>query len=127
MLVIHSLNALFYSLLLFLVAVGLSLILGLMGVINLAHGSLYLIGGYIGFTIGLLTDNFFIAIVAGAMGSALVGFIIERTTIRHLHGEHLEQVLVTFGFVYVFMAMTKFFWGGLSKKLREACYFDRLY
>ena len=119
MLVIHSLNALFYSLLLFLVAVGLSLIMGLMGVINLAHGSLYLLGGYVGFSVGLLTGNFFLAIIAGAVGSALAGFIIERTTIRHLLGQHLEQVLVTFGFGYVFMAFTKLFWGGYPKNLEK--------
>jgi len=88
-----------------------------MGVINLAHGSLYLIGGYIGFSTGLLTGSFVIAVIAAAIGSALAGFIIERTTIRHLLGQHLEQVLVTFGFVYVIMALTKFFWGGYPKTL----------
>lgn len=119
MLIIHILNALFYSQLLFLVTVGLSLILGLMGVLNLTHGSFYMLGGYVGFAVGSLTGNFLIAIIAGAMSSALAGFIIERGTIRHLHGEHLEQVLVTFGFVYIIMALTKFFWGGYPKNLEK--------
>ena len=119
MLLIYSLNALFYSLLLFLVAVGLSLILGLMGVINLAHGSLYLLGAYVGYSAGSLSGNFFVAIISGAICSGLVGLFIERTTIRHLLGQHLEQVLVTFGFVYVFMALSKYFWGGYPKNLEK--------
>lgn len=117
--VIQSLNALFYSQLLFLVSVGLSLILGLMEIVNLAHGSLYLLGAYVGFTLGALTGNFFIAVIGGGLASALAGLIIERTSIRHLFGEHLEQVLVTFGFVYIFMALTKFFWGGFPKHLEK--------
>ncbi len=115
MLLIHILNALFYSLLLFLVSVGLSLILGLMGVLNLTHGAFYLLGAYIGFTVGLATGNFILALMAGAASAMLAGMIIERAVIRHLHGEYLEQVLVTFGFVYMFMAMNKFFWGGFPK------------
>ena len=119
MVIIHILNALFYSLLLFLVAVGLSLILGLMGVLNLTHGAFYLIGAYVSYTVGLATGNFGLALMAGATSAALAGLIIERAVIRHLHGEYLEQVLVTFGFVYVFMAINKFFWGGFPKTLQK--------
>jgi branched-chain amino acid transport system permease protein len=112
---IQVLNGLFNSLLLFLVSVGLSLILGLMGVLNLAHGVFYLLGAYVGYTMGSLTGSFLIAVISGAASSALLGFAIERLTIRHLLGEHLEQVLITFGFVYMFMSITKFFWGGYPK------------
>lgn len=119
MLIVHALNALFYSLLLFLVSVGLSLILGLMGVVNLAHGAFYLLGAYVAFTVGLTTGSFILALLAGAAAAALAGFVLERVVIRHLHGEYLEQVLVTFGFVYIFMAVTKFFWGGFPKNLEK--------
>ena len=121
---IQILNGLFNSLLLFLVSVGLSLILGLMGVLNLAHGVFYLLGAYVGYTVGSLTGNFFIAIAAGALSSALLGFAIERLTIRHLLGEHLEQVLITFGFVYMFMSITKFFWGGYPKIMEKPAFLE---
>ena len=102
-LLIQVLNSVQYGLLLFLVASGLTLIFGIMGIINLAHGSFYMIGAYMAFTLSSLTGNLFVAIALGIVLSAILGILLEWLLFSHLYRrEHLEQVLLTFGLILIF-------------------------
>jgi len=100
---IQLLNALQYGLLLFLVASGLTLIFGIMGIINLAHGSFYMIGAYMAFTLSSLTGSLMTAIVLGVVLAVLLGVFLEWALFSHLYKrDHLEQVLLTYGLILVF-------------------------
>jgi len=100
---IQILNSVQYGLLLFLVASGLSLIFGIMGVINLAHGSFYMIGAYLGFTLAQWTGSLWIALPLGIVLAAALGLLLEWTLISKLYRrDHLYQVLLTFGLILVF-------------------------
>ncbi|HZP85521.1 MAG TPA: branched-chain amino acid ABC transporter permease [Burkholderiales bacterium] len=100
---IQILNSVQYGLLLFLVASGLTLIFGIMGIINLAHGSFYMIGAYMAFSLSQLTGNLFIAIVLGIALSVILGIVLEWGLFSHLYKrDHLEQVLLTYGLILVF-------------------------
>jgi branched-chain amino acid transport system permease protein len=100
---IQLLNALQYGLLLFLVASGLTLIFGIMGIINLAHGSFYMIGAYIAFTLSSLTGSLALAIVLGVILSVVLGIFLEWALFSHLYRrDHLEQVLLTYGLILIF-------------------------
>jgi branched-chain amino acid transport system permease protein len=85
----------------FLIATGLSVVMGLMGIINLAHGAIFMIGAYLGITVAYLTKNFVLGIVAGTVAAGLAGLAIERGFLRGLYKRALDQILVTFGFVYI--------------------------
>ena len=100
---IQLLNAMQYGLLLFLVASGLTLIFGIMGIINLAHGSFYMMGAYMAFSLTAATGNLFIAILLGIVLSALIGFLLEWGLFSRLYKrDHLDQVLLTYGLILVF-------------------------
>jgi branched-chain amino acid transport system permease protein len=102
-LLIQLLNALQYGLLLFLVASGLTLIFGIMGIINLAHGSFYMIGAYMAFTLSSLTGSLAVAMVLGVVLSVLLGLFLEWALFSHLYKrDHLEQVLLTYGLILIF-------------------------
>lgn len=116
-LMIQLLNGISYGLLLFLLAAGLSLIFGLMGVVNLAHGSYYMFGAYLGLTLYHSTGSFLLALAGSAGTMAAVGFMMERCFIQRLYKKELDQVLLTFGFAYIFMDIAKWLWGGLPRAL----------
>ena len=100
---IQLLNALQYGLLLFLVASGLTLIFGIMGIINLAHGSFYMMGAYIAFSLTSLTGNLLIAVVLGIALAAAIGFLLEWALFSKLYKrDHLDQVLLTYGLILMF-------------------------
>ena len=105
---IQCLNALQYGLLLFLVASGLTLIFGIMGVINLAHGSFYMVGAYMAFALGPLVERtfgggFFAVLVVGLVLAVLLGYVLEWAFYSYLYErEHLQQVLMTYGLILVF-------------------------
>lgn len=100
---IQLLNGVQYGLLLFLIASGLTLIFGIMGVINLAHGSFYMIGAYLAFSLTGLIGNFWLALPAGIALAVLFGIALEWLLIRHLYRrDHLYQVLLTYGLILVF-------------------------
>lgn len=103
-LLIQSLNALQYGLLLYLVAMGLTLIFGIMGVINLAHGSFYMIGAYMAYSLApLFGGNFYMTLVAGLVLAALLGYFLEWAFFSFLYErEHLQQVLMTYGLILIF-------------------------
>ena len=100
---IQCLNSVQYGLLLFLVASGLTLIFGIMGVINLAHGSFYMLGAYLAFTLASLTGNLFIALPLGIVLAVLFGYVLEWAFFSYLYQrDHLQQVLMTYGLILVF-------------------------
>ena len=99
-----------------LVASGLTLIFGVLGVLNFAHGSLYMLGAYFCYTLlSLLGDNFWLGLVLGPICVCAVGFIIERFFLRHVYHLHLPyQLLLTFAFVIIFDDLVKLIWGAGS-------------
>jgi branched-chain amino acid transport system permease protein len=105
---IQCLNALQYGLLLFLVASGLTLIFGIMGVINLAHGSFYMVGAYMAFALAPLVERsfgggFFATLAVGLVLAVLLGYLLEWAFYSYLYErEHLQQVLMTYGLILVF-------------------------
>jgi branched-chain amino acid transport system permease protein len=105
---IQCLNALQYGLLLFLVASGLTLIFGIMGVINLAHGSFYMIGAYMAFALAPVVaattgGGFFATLLVGTVLAVLLGYVLEWVFFSYLYErEHLQQVLMTYGLILVF-------------------------
>jgi branched-chain amino acid transport system permease protein len=110
--VIHTLNGVAFGMLLFLLAAGLSLIYGLMKILNLTHGSFYLVGGYIGLTVMRVTGSFVLALIVAALVIALVGAVIERFFLRRFHLDELPQTLLTFGFLFIFSDLSLWVWGG---------------
>ena len=105
---IQCLNSLQYGLLLFLVASGLTLIFGIMGVINLAHGSFYMIGAYMAFALAPVVattfgGGFFAVLLVGTVLAVLLGYVLEWAFFSFLYErEHLQQVLMTYGLILVF-------------------------
>ncbi|QLC74808.1 branched-chain amino acid ABC transporter permease [Pseudomonas sp. LPB0260] len=109
---IQTMNGLQYGLLLFLIASGLTLIFGIMHIINLAHGALYMVGAYLAFWLTALTGNLFLAILLGLPLAALLGVLIERFLIQALYSrDHLDQVLMTFGLILVIDSLRSIAWG----------------
>lgn len=100
---IQTLNSVQYGLLLFLVASGLTLVFGIMGIINLAHGSFYMIGAYMAFVLTSFTGNLFLAILLGIPLALALGAFLEWALFSHLYKrDHLEQVLLTYGLILIF-------------------------
>lgn len=110
--VIQFLNAISYGMLLFLLSAGLTLMYGLMGIINLAHGTYFMLAGYIGYSVVQRTDNFLLGVLAGSFSALTLGTLMERYFLRYLHRKILAQVLLTFGFVYIFADISLKVWGG---------------
>lgn len=109
---VQLLNAVQYGLLLFLIASGLTLVFGVMGILNLAHGSMYMIGAYLAYYFTFLTDSFFLAFLISGSIALLIGILIERFLIIHLYKrDHLDQVLLTVGLIFVFNSIQSFVWG----------------
>jgi branched-subunit amino acid ABC-type transport system permease component len=109
--VIQLLNGLVFSLLLFLMAAGLSLILGLMDVVNLAHGAFYLFGGYIGLSMIRWLGNFWLALLVAPLVAGGVGLLLQVFFLRRLHSRHLDQVLFTFGLALIASDLIRWNWG----------------
>lgn len=106
------LNGLQLGITLFLMSAGLTLVFGIMQVINLAHGSFYMIGAYLGATVVNATGSFLLGVVAALGGAALVGMLVEFIVLRRLYQrEHLDQVLATFGLILFFNELTRMIWG----------------
>jgi branched-chain amino acid transport system permease protein len=100
---IQCLNSVQYGLLLFLVASGLTLIFGIMGVINLAHGSFYMIGAYLAFSLSSLFGSLPLALLVGIVLAVTFGYVLEWVFFSYLYDrEHLQQVLMTYGLILVF-------------------------
>jgi branched-chain amino acid transport system permease protein len=109
---IQLLNAVQYGLLLFLLASGLTLIFGIMGVINLAHGSFYMVGAYLAYWLAKLTGSLWLAIPIAVLIAFAIGLLLETTLISRLYKrDHLYQVLLTFGLILVFEELRSILFG----------------
>ena len=109
---IQLLNSVQYGLLLFMLAAGLTLIFGIMGVVNLAHGAFYMLGAYLAWSLSSMTGSFTLAIIGGIVLSIAFGLLLERFLFRHFYErDHLDQVLLTFGLIYVFEELRSILWG----------------
>lgn len=106
------LNGLTLAALLFIVASGFTLIFGLLRIVNLAHGALYLFGGYIGYTVASLTGSFVIGILAAMACVALMGVALDQGLLRFVRGFELRQVLLTLGVAFVLNDLALVIWGG---------------
>src|SRR5262245_5830515 len=109
-------NGLALGALLALISSGLTIIYGTLGVLNLAHGAMFMLGGYAGFVAYSYTGSFVVAVLAGSLFVMVLGVLIERVIIRHFyHRPHEDQLLVTFGLGIVLVETVRFFFGSLSK------------
>src|SRR5262249_32847313 len=108
----QTFNGLSYGALLFLLASGLSLIFGVMRIVNLAHGSYFMLGGYVGLSVVWRTGSFAAALLAGAVAVGLIGIGMERLFLQRLRGQSLGQVLMTIGFALIFQDLALLIWGG---------------
>jgi branched-chain amino acid transport system permease protein len=109
---IQLLNSVQYGLLLFMLAAGLTLIFGIMGVVNLAHGSFYMLGAYLAYALSGLFGSLTLAIVGGAALAMAFGLALEWLLFRHFYQrDHLDQVLLTFGLIYIFEELRSMLWG----------------
>ena len=110
--VIQAFNGVSYGALLFLLASGLSLIFGVMRIVNLAHGSFFLLGGYVALTVIWTTGSWLLALPVAALVVAAVGMLMERVFLRPLGFDPLRQVLLSVGFAYLFQQAALDIWGG---------------
>src|SRR5579872_3303566 len=109
-------NGLVLGALLALISSGLTIIYGTLGVLNLAHGAMFMLGGYAGWFAYSYTDSFVAAVLSGAIFVMIVGVLVERVIIRHFYNRpHEDQLLVTFGLGIVFVETVRFIFGSLSK------------
>ncbi len=114
----QALNGLAYGVLLFLLSVGLTLIFGMLDIVNLAHGSFYMLGAYAGLTTLAVTGNYWLAMLVAPLAVGAVGALMERVCLRPLYRRSpLDQVLLTFGFIYLFEDIVKLLWGGKIRSI----------
>ena len=106
-----TVNGLATGMLIFLLAAGLTLIFGLMSVLNFAHGGLFAWGAYGGVTVYAATGSFFAGIVGGIVTGLILGWITEKWIIKPVYGDHIQQILITLGFMLVLSELLKVFWG----------------
>lgn len=112
LLLTQLLNGLQFGVLLFLLAAGLTLVFGIMSFVNLAHGSLYMLGAYFAASAYQHTESFGLAVLAAVAGCTVLGLVLERAAISRLYRrDHLDHVLATFGLVLFFNEMTRIIWG----------------
>ncbi len=108
----QALNGLQFGLMLFLLAAGLTLVFGIMDMINLAHGSLYMVGAYLAAAVATATGSFLLAVAAALVGTAVLGMALEVTLLRRLYArDHLSQVLATFALILMLNEGVRIVWG----------------
>jgi len=114
--VTQLLNGIALGMLLFLLAAGLSLMFGLMGIVNLAHGSYFMVGGYVGLSVLDGTGSFTAALLAGGGSGAFLGFLTERFLMRRVYGlRHHEPILLTFALSLILSDLSLFLWTGIPR------------
>ena len=112
LLLVQALNGLQFGVMLFLMAAGLTLIFGIMNLVNLAHGSLYMVGAYLASVFLARTGSFALAVLLALLATALVGIVVEVVVVRALYArDHLDQVLATFGLILFFNEIVRIVWG----------------
>ncbi len=120
--IVQSLNGISFGMLLFLLAAGLSLVFGLMRIVNLTHGSFYLLGAYIGLTVIGRTGSFLVALVVAPLFVTVLALLMHRFLLRRFHHMELAQVLLTFGLLFIFADLTLWQWGGSSYVLPKPAF-----
>ncbi|TAJ25466.1 MAG: branched-chain amino acid ABC transporter permease [Reyranella sp.] len=117
-LLLQMLNGVQLGLLMFLLAAGLTLTFGIMDLVNLAHGSLYMMGAYIAWTLIGWTDSFVIGAILTVPATFLLGLVVEAVVARRLYArDHLDQVLATFGLILFFNELVRVIWGPAGKSI----------
>ena len=119
----QTFNGISYAALLFLLGGGLTLIFGVMKIVNIAHGSFYLVGGYLGVALVAATGNFYLALLGSALAVAAGGVVLERVFLRAVEGDDLRQMLLTMGIALFFQDACLLVWGGDPFSLRGPAYF----
>ena len=108
----QAFNGISFGAILFLLSSGLSLIFGVMKIVNIAHGSYYMLGGYIGLSVMWRLGNFYLAMLVGALSIAVIGLLMERIFLRRYYLQDMPQVLLTMGFALIFRDLAFIIWGG---------------
>lgn len=106
-----GMNGIAFGMILFLLASGFEVMFGVMRIINMAHGSYFMMGAYLGIFVARLYGSFWLGVVAGSVAVGVLGVCMERLFLRYLQ-EPLQQVFLTFGFVFIFTDVTRMIWGG---------------
>jgi branched-chain amino acid transport system permease protein len=110
--VVQGVHGLVYGMLLFLIASGLTLVFGMMGVLNMAHASFYMLGAYLAYTITGYLGSFWLSLIICPLIVGLLGILIERFLLRKAYkGGHLSQLLLTFGLFFIFGELVRIIWG----------------
>ena len=125
-LLLQMLNGVQLGLLMFLLAAGLTLTFGIMDLVNLAHGSLYMMGAYIAWTLIGWTDSFVLGALLALPATFLLGIVVEAIVMRRLYvRDHLEQVLATFGLILFFNELVRVIWGPAGKSIPVPSFLNR--
>ena len=125
-LLLQMLNGVQLGLLMFLLAAGLTLTFGIMDLVNLAHGSLYMMGAYIAWTLIGWTDSFVLGALLALPATFLLGVVVEAAVMRRLYGrDHLDQVLATFGLILFFNELVRAVWGPAGKSIAVPAFLAR--
>jgi branched-chain amino acid transport system permease protein len=111
-LLVQTLNGFSFGALLFLLASGLSLIYGVMKIVNIAHGSYYMLGAYVGLSVILRTHSFVLGALAGGLVIGVIGLLMERIFLKKFSLQALPQMMITLGFALVFRDLALLIWGG---------------
>ena len=121
----QTLNGIALGMLLFLLAAGLSLMFGLMGIVNLAHGAYFMVGGYVGLSILEVTGDFKLAVLGGGATGGFLGFITERFFMRRVYGlRHHEPILLTFALSLILSDLSLFLWTGTPRWVQPPSLLD---
>jgi branched-chain amino acid transport system permease protein len=119
MIPIQILHGFVYGAVLFLLASGLTLIFGMMDVLNFAHGAFYMLGAYFSFSVVVWTGQYWLGLIFAPLGVGLIGVFVERVFLRKLHGlGHVPQLLLTFGIAYILEDVVKVLWGTEPLKVK---------
>jgi branched-chain amino acid transport system permease protein len=121
--ILQTLNGITFGMVLFLLAAGLSLIYGLMRIVNLAHGCFYLVGAYVALSVIRTTNSFVISLISGVITVSILGIIMQRFFLRRFQNDHLSQILLTIGFVLIFGDLVLLIWGGEPRLLPKPLLF----
>lgn len=123
-LIVSTLNGVIYGMLLFMVSAGLTLIFGMMGVLNFAHASFYMLGAYFAYTLSGLF-NFWVGLIVAPLLVAGIGMLIERYMLRRVHAYgHAHELLLTFGLVFIFEELIKLFYGNFPVQYQRPDYLN---
>ncbi len=121
----QTINGIVFGMLLFLLSSGLTLMLGIMKIVNLAHGSYYLLGGYIGYSIFQYTNSFFLACISGLFSIGILGIFTYKFLLeKHYARETLAQVLLTFGILLIISDLCRWIWGGVPLAIPKPQVFE---